>query len=879
MNYGVACVLTAVGGGGENGLTVKSPAERRRRDRAVRERRTVNGPATAAARTVEFLRPFERLRKSDVGFAGGKGANLGELKAAGVRVPDGFVVGAQAYRAYCAETGLQERLEELLKGVDVEDTAALHKAAEAARALFDATPVGGPLAAAVTAAYEGLAGAGSERREAADGGAGAGPVPVAVRSSATAEDTAQTSFAGMNETFLNTRGAAEVLDAVRRCWRSGFGARTIYYRAVNGMGPTEVAIAVVVQRQIESTRAGVMFTVNPATGERGEIVIEGSFGLGEAVVSGAVSPDRYVVEKGTKAVRRREVHRKELAIEYAPDGGTRQRTLTEEESLRPVLTDEEVKAVATEGERIEEHYGEPQDTEWAFDGDGTLWMLQSRPITTLHDGAGETPGQDRPGEGAAEGPTEGAVLLRGLGGAPGSASGTARVLGSIADAAKLRDGDVLVTHMTAPDWLPVMRRAAAIVTDSGGMTCHAAIVSRELGIPCVVGTGEATKLLRDGEAITVDATRGVVREGVDFLDLDGGWEGPPATEGSGPRAAARPTGGPEEAPSTGAGSAAAGAPVTGTRILVNLSEPSQVERVKGLAVDGVGLLRAEMMVLEALGGSHPRTLIEEGKAEEFVAQMADGLSTFAEGFAPRPVTYRTIDFRTNEFRGLRGGDRFEPEEANPMIGYRGALRYTREPEVFALEMEAVKRVWDAGRRNLHVMLPFVRTARELKRCRELIAATGLTERRGFELWVMAEVPSVLFNLAAYKALGIAGISIGSNDLTQLLLGADRDNEVLAETFDERDPAVVAYLHELIPRAKELGLKTSICGQAPSVHEEYAEILVRAGIDAISVSVDAVDRTRALTAAAERRVLLDAARGTGRGGGGSRGRARRARAED
>jgi pyruvate, water dikinase len=802
----------------------------------------VNGPATAAARTVEFLRPFERLRKVDVGFAGGKGANLGELKAAGVRVPDGFVVGAGAYRAYCAETGLQERLEELLGGVDVEDTAALRKAAEAARALFDATPVGGPLAAAVTAAYEGLAGGDPE-------------APVAVRSSATAEDTATTSFAGMNETFLNTRGAAEVLDAVRRCWRSGFGARTIYYRAVNGMGPTEVAVAVVVQRQIESTRAGVMFTVNPATGERGEIVIEGSFGLGEAVVSGAVSPDRYVVEKGTKAVRRREVHRKELAIEYAPDGGTRQRTLTEEESLRPVLTDGEVEAVATEGERIEEHYGEPQDTEWAFDGDGTLWMLQSRPITTLHDGAGETPGQDRPGEGAAEGPTEGAVLLRGLGGAPGSASGTARVLGSIADAAKLQEGDVLVAHMTTPDWLPVMRRAAAIVTDSGGMTCHAAIVSRELGIPCVVGTGEATKVLRDGEAVTVDATRGVVREGL--KDLDGGPQSgprggtghPPATDGSGPISQAAPA----------TATAAVGGAVTGTRILVNLSEPSQVERVKGLAVDGVGLLRAEMMVLEALGGSHPRTLIEEGKAEEFVAQMADGLSTFAEGFAPRPVTYRTIDFRTNEFRGLRGGDRFEPEEANPMIGYRGALRYTREPEVFALEMEAVKRVWDAGRRNLHVMLPFVRTARELRRCRELIAQTGLIERRGFELWVMAEVPSVLFNLAAYKALGIAGISIGSNDLTQLLLGADRDNEVLAETFDERDPAVVAYLNELIPRAKALGLKTSICGQAPSVHEEYAEILVRAGIDAISVSVDAVDRTRALTAAAERRLLLDAAR--------------------
>jgi pyruvate,water dikinase len=428
------------------------------------------------------------------------------------------------------------------------------------------------------------------------------------------------------------------------------------------------------------------------------------------------------------------------------------------------------------------------------------------------------------------------------------------VLTSLADAARLNDGEVLVTHMTSPDWLPLLRRAAAIVTDSGGMTCHAAIVSRELGIPCVVGTGEATRVLRDGEAVTVDATRGIVLEGIQVLD-----EGPPAGgPGSGDaRSAVASAGGPA---ADGAWAAAsARGTVTATQILVNLSEPSQVERVKGLPVDGVGLLRAEMMVLEALAGDHPRTLLEEGRGEDLVARMAEGLSTFAAGFAPRPVTYRTIDFRTNEFSGLRGGERFEPHESNPMIGYRGALRYTREPDVFALELEAVRRVWDAGLHNLHVMLPFVRSTRELRRCRELIAESGLLDRPGFELWVMAEVPSVLFNLAEYAKLGVTGISIGSNDLTQLLLGADRDNELLAETFDERDPAVTAYLRELIPRARELGLRTSICGQAPSVHPEYAELLVRAGIDAISVSVDALDRTRSLVAAAEQRVLLDFAR--------------------
>jgi pyruvate,water dikinase len=796
--------------------------------------------ADAPPLTDEPVRLFARLGREDVAYAGGKGANLGELTSAGLPVPDGFVVGAPAYAAFCTQTGLRERLSELLNGVDVEDTAALQAASTAARKLFDVTSIGEPLQREIRSAYEQLAGgAGGDR-------AGGDSVPVAVRSSATAEDTADTSFAGMNETFLNIRGADAVIDAVRRCWRSLFGARTIYYRGLNGFAQADMDIAVVVQRQVDSTRAGVMFTVNPATGERGELVIEGSFGLGEAVVSGSVSPDRYVVDKATLAIRRREVHHKELVIEYAPDGGTQQRTLSEEEALRPVLTDVEVVAVADLGRRIEEHYGFPQDTEWAFDPDGALWMLQSRPITTLHD---VPAGADAPADGhalkdATSSPaaaTPQSVLLRGLGGAPGSASGAARVLTSLADAARLNDGDVLVAHMTAPDWLPLLRRAAAVITDSGGMTCHAAIVSRELGIPCVVGTGEATRRLRDGEIVTVDATRGVVLEGARAPEPTGAASSTGATAGA------------------SMGGAAAMAPVTATQILVNLSEPSQVERVRGLPVDGVGLLRAEMMVLEALAGDHPRTLLEEGRGEEFVSRMAEGLTTFAAGFAPRPVTYRTIDFRTNEFSGLRGGERFEPHESNPMIGYRGALRYTREPDVFALELAALRGVWDAGHRNLHAMLPFVRTARELRRCRELIADSGLLDRPGFELWVMAEVPSVLFNLAEYAALGITGISIGTNDLTQLLLGADRDNEVLAETFDERDPAVTAYLRELIPRARGLGLRTSICGQAPSVHPEYAELLVRAGIDAISVSVDVVDRTRALVAAAEQRVLLACAR--------------------
>ncbi len=569
-------------------------------------------------------------------------------------------------------------------------------------------------------------------------------------------------------------------------------------------------------------------------------MIEGSFGLGEAVVSGSVSPDRYVVRKRDLAITTRSVRPKELVIEAAEGGGTLTRELSPQESVRPALSDEEVIQLARLGLAIEEHYSAPQDTEWSFDREGDVWMLQSRPITTI----------------AAPGHAQGELLVRGLGAAPGSASGSVRLLADPHDTGAFVEGDVLVTHMTTPDWVPLMRRAAAIVTDSGGMTCHAAIVSRELGIPCIVGAGDATKRLRDGELVTVDATHGTVLEGATAPAGAGSSAGAAGPALAGAFAGAFAEAGAEAGSGARAG---AGTPVIATRLLVNLSEPSQIERTAALKVDGVGLLRAELMVIEALDDTHPKQLIEEGRTEEFVQRMAGALGAFAAGFAPRPVTYRTIDFRTNEFRGLRGGERFEPQESNPMIGYRGALRYTREPEVFGLELEAVRRVWDEGHENFHVMLPFVRTASELERCRALVADTGLLRRRGFELWVMAEVPSVLFNLQRYAHLGIAGISIGSNDLTQLMLGADRDSELLAETFDERDPAVIDYLGLLIPRARELGLRTSICGQAPSVHPEYAELLVRLGIDSISVSVDAVERTRRLIAAAEQRVLLDAAR--------------------
>jgi pyruvate,water dikinase len=754
-----------------------------------------------------YVRRIGDLSREDVPFAGGKGANLGELRRAGLPVPEAFVVGAPAYAAFCDASGVRAAIGARLAQLDVADSAALQQASDAARKLVLEAPIPPEIEQEIRASYAALVGG-------EDG-------PVAVRSSATAEDTAAASFAGMNETFLNMIGADAVLQAVRRCWASLFGARTTYYRAERGLPQAEMDIAVVVQRAVPSVRAGVMFTADPASGAQDRIVIEGSFGLGESVVSGQVTPDRYVVEKQTGRVLERRVGRKATTIEPEAAGGTHTRTLTDAEATAAVLEPSEIVALTTLGEQIQRHYGAPQDTEWAFGPTGDLWMLQSRPITTMPASPAE----------ASESAADSEPLVHGFGASPGRASGVVRVLAGIEEAAKLAEGEILVASMTAPDWVPLMRRASAIVTDHGGATCHAAIVARELGIPAVVGTETATAKLHDGDLVTVDGSRGTVLRG---------------------RSAA------PVARSAETAHAAATAP-TATRLLVNLSEPSQAERVAALDVDGVGLLRAELMVLEALEGVHPRLLLEQGRAQEFVSRMARSLGGFARHFGTRPVTYRTIDFRTNEFRGLEGGERFEPIEANPMIGYRGAARYVHEPDLFQLELSAIAQVWDAGQRNLHVMLPFVRVPAEVEACIEVLRQVGLPQRPGFELWIMAEVPSVLFHLERYAALGVRGISIGSNDLTQLVLGVDRDSETLSATFDERDPAVLEFIAQLLRQARSLGLSTSICGQAPSVHPEYADHLVRAGIDAISVNPDVVDRARTLIARAEQRVLLEHAR--------------------
>ena len=768
-------------------------------------------PTAPTAPTAPLVRWFAEIGRADIASVGGKGANLGEMTRAGLPVPEGFVVTTAAYARFMVANQLDDRVDDALAALDVDDTTALQAASESIRSQIRAGEIPADVRAALLAAYERL------------GEVTTGPSPVvAARSSGTAEDTADASFAGMFESFLNVRGEEALLARVRDCWASGFTPRILFYRAKRKL-PARMAVAVVVQRMIAATKSGVIFTADPALHEPRHVVIEAAWGLGEVVVGGLVTPDHYVLDKTSWRVIARRIARKEFLLQRDEATGATVRVDLDDDprALLPVLTDGELAILLDLAKRIETLYDSPQDIEFAI-GDGRTMLVQTRPITTLEHAAAAPP------------PPEGGVLVRGLGASPGTASGSVRVLVSPADGASLREGEILVAPRTSPDWVPLMRRAAAIVTDSGGMTSHASIVSRELGIPCIVGTAQGTTRLASGMMVTVDATAGVVRAG-----------------------AARPTAS-ADAPVRGMPSLAAAPPVTGTRVYVNLGEPERAEEISRLAVDGVGLLRAEFMLVSALEHRHPRLLLREGKGDEVVSRLVEKLRIFARAFAPRPVIYRAMDFRSNEVRGLEGGDTIEAREDNPMIGYRGCFRYTKEPDLFALELRALKEV-RAELPNVHLMIPFVRTASELRGCKRLVDESGLTADPRFELWIMAEVPSVVYWLHSYASMGIAGVSIGTNDLTQLVLGVDRDSEIVAQLYDERDGAVLDAVRAIVEKARRLGLRCSICGQAPSVHPEYAELLVRWGIDSISVNPDALARTRANVAAAERRLLLEGAR--------------------
>ena len=792
--------------------------------------------------TSSYIRWFDEIGLRDVALVGGKNASIGELyrelTGAGVRVPNGFAITADGYRYFMQATGIAEKVTTILRGLDVADLAELARRGLAVRQTITATDLPSDLQDAIVTAY-GQLGSGE-------------PVDVAVRSSATAEDLPDASFAGQQETYLNVRGRSALLDACRRSFASLFTDRAISYRADKGFDEVPIALSIGVQRMVRSDLAasGVMFTLDTETGFRDVVLINASYGLGETVVQGSVTPDEFCIfkpplQQNLEPITQRTVGSKEFKLVYDEGGNRAVKTVpvSAGDRARFAISDEEVLTLARWGCAIEAHYSRqrgmptPMDIEWAKDGrTGELFIVQARPETVHARAAVSTFEHYRLLE-------RGTILVTGRSIGSRIASGPVRVIPNAADLRLFQPGEVLVTDKTDPDWEPIMKRAAAIVTNRGGRTCHAAIVSRELGVPAIVGTESGTTALSTGQVVTVSCAEGgtgFVYDGarafeVERLDLS---------------SLERPR----------------------TRIMMNVANPDEAFALSFIPNDGVGLARLEFIINNTIG-VHPMALVRyerltgqaradvdritAGYADKpafFVDKLAEGIATIAAAFYPKDVIVRLSDFKTNEYARLAGGAAFEPSEENPMIGFRGASRYydERYREGFALECRALTRVRDdMGLVNVKVMVPFCRTLEEARLVTAELAGNGLIRHeRGLELYMMVEIPSNVVLLAEFAEY-FDGFSIGSNDLTQLTLGVDRDSEIVAHVFDERDKAVRTLIAQAIQRARGLDRKIGLCGQAPSDYPDFAAFLVECGIDSMSLNPDAVLPTTRLVVAAEK----------------------------
>jgi pyruvate, water dikinase len=798
-----------------------------------------------------YVLPFAELTLDRLGEVGGKNASLGELLVhlapGGIRVPDGFALTAEAFRLHLAEAGLAETIYQDLDRLDLRDVDNLASVARSIRERVAAAPLPRAVAAELEAAYDRLSrGYGEEATD------------VAVRSSATAEDLPSASFAGQQESYLNVRGHAALDTAVRACLASLFTDRAIVYRAEHGFRHADVALSVGVQKMVRSDlgSAGVIFTLDTESGFRDVVLITGSWGLGETVVQGRVKPDEFWVHKptlraGYRPILRREIAAKSVKLIYAEGGSksVREVRVPVDDRRRAVLDDAEILTLARWALAIEEHYSAragrptPMDIEWARDGrTGDLFILQARP-ETVHSQ------EVRPSLELWRRRGEGRLLLTGRSVGTRVGSGPARVVRSAAELSAFRPGEVLVAPMTDPDWEPVLKQAAAVVTDEGGRTCHAAIVSRELGIPCVVGTGAATRTLIDGGVVTVSCAEGEdgrVYDGAVAFDrevID------PAT-----------------------------LPVPRVPLMLNLANPDRAFQLAQLPSAGVGLVRIEFVISNWIG-VHPMALVHPERVTEpatraairervgqgsptefFTERLAGGVAQIAAAFHPRPVIVRFSDFKTNEYAGLLGGAAFEPNEENPMIGFRGASRYydERYREGFALECASLRRVRDEmGLTNVKVMIPFCRTLGEARRVLDELAGHGLRRgERELQVYVMCEIPNNVVLAREFAEL-FDGFSIGSNDLTQLALGVDRDSELLAHLFDERDPGVKRLIAMAVEAVHERHGTIGICGQAPSDYPEFAEFLATLGIDSISLSPDSLARVAERLAAPREPAALPA----------------------
>lgn len=751
---------------------------------------------------------FNEIGKGDIASVGGKGANLGEMYNSGIPVPNGFVVTAYAYFEFIQKTSLLRKIRTELSGLDTNNSKKLMIAANNVQQAIMAAKMPSNIASKIRQYYRELS--------------GKHDINVAVRSSATAEDLPEASFAGQQRTFLDISGEDDVVKKVQDCWASLFEPRAIFYRVDKGFDHFKVGIAVPVQEMVPAEVSGIMFTVDPLTNNQHRISVEAVYGLGETIVSGSITPDQYIVDKLTGEIVSRYVVPQTWQLTRSG-----RVPVSRDYQKKQKIADQYILKIAELGQKLEKHYNFPQDIEWAYDNN-KVYIVQTRPITTLKIPTGIIEIKHKEGI---------RPLLEGLAASPGVAYGKVKVIKTSKEIDKVKDGEVLVTEMTTPDFVPAMRRAVAIITDQGGRTSHAAIVSRELGIPCVVGTSEATSMLKNGEGVTVNGATGMVFEG-DILIRDDKKQIADI----------------EQSKEEQRRYLEASFIKTATKIYVNLADPAQVDAVAGRAADGVGLLRAEFMIAQI--GTHPKKLLEEGKGREFTNTLAEGMLSFCKSFYPRPVIYRATDFKTNEYVNLKGGQMYEPQEENPMLGYRGCYRYLEESDIFELEIKALKRVRDKeGFRNLHLMIPFVRTVEQLKEVKKLISSYGLTRRGSFNLWLMVEIPSNVILLDEFLEVGVDGVSVGTNDLTMLTLGVDRDNPKVAPIYDERDPAMLWCLEKIVKTCRKHKVTCSICGQAPSDFPDLVEKLVEWGITSVSVNPDVIEKTRYIVAQAEKKVVL------------------------
>ncbi len=741
---------------------------------------------------------FSDVSKEDIALVGGKGANLGEMTRAKFPVPNGFIATSNAYYKFIKENKLDIKIKHLISTINFNDSKSLEQVSIHIKKFIREGIISPELTKDILSAYSKLSGPFSHAL-------------VAVRSSATAEDLKGASFAGQQETFLNVRGDAVLFEKIKEGWASLFDARAIFYRHNQKLDHTKVGIALVVQKMIESESSGVMFTLDPVTNDKSKITIESIYGLGELIVQGAENPDHYEVLKNDFSITNKKLSLQKIMLKKVGINN-KEVKLSKNKGGKQKITDKQIIELAKIGAMLEKHYYFPQDIEWAIEKN-KIFIVQTRAVTTTGKKTETVLTQT---------PESSDILLKGDPASPGIAVGPVKLILSAKEIGKVNSGDILVAPQTNPDYVPAMKKAIAVVTDSGGRTSHAAIVSRELGIPAVVGTKDATKKLKTGHIITVNGTKGeIYKGGFSIKQVDKKVQLEKIK--------------------------------TATKLYVNLAEPQLAEEISRKDADGVGLLRSEFIMADI--GVHPKKMIKDGKSDEFINKLSEDLAKFCNAFYPRPVVYRASDFKTNEYRNLIGGKDYEPEESNPMLGFRGAYRYISDPQVFELELKAIIKVREKlNLKNLWLMIPFVRTVKELEKVKILINKAGLQRSSTFKLWMMVEIPSNVILLDKFIDVGIDGISIGSNDLTMLVMGTDRDNYEVASEFNEMDESTLWAFEHVIKTADKHNITSSMCGQAVSTYPELVKKLVSWGVTSVSVSPDAIDNTRKLLAQSEKEFI-------------------------